>query len=256
MSTFKGADFGLGEDFDLETGLRDAYDIVIDAASFAFDPAYNNGNTMLLILQGHDEEGNVVQERLSVGGDWSTADGGHTIQHPKGKARINQISIYGHWIRAAASCPGFPEAAKAVGLTPLRSDGWNNMVFHLEARELEFGSRNKRNEQSGPGTVTRLLPVAFLGIYDEASGLITPVGVPSPQLPTQPQPASVPPAATNGTATPGANTLIDQLTALAKTSPTHGDFLGKAISIPGVTADDNLVAAIGNPNGFYAEHHR
>ena len=244
--------------WELSSGLRESMDLTIDMAYFSTHAEYNNGNGMLLFIIGHDENGDPYEGRLSLGADWTSADGGKTVTHPS-KKMFNKSTNYGHWITAAMAIPELHDILVDRGPASTAAV-WENLVVHLELQKIVFGKNIDPQE--------KLLPTAFLGIVD-ATGPVSapqqplPISTGPPLTPAQ-TPVTIPstgktPAqiiaearsaqqVSNGNTSP----LYIQMTELAKQSPDYPSFLAAALANPDVLADDELAQQVADENGIWA----
>jgi hypothetical protein len=241
-------------------GIRDDYDLTILSAYFAPDAAYNEGQQFLLHLIGIDENGDPVTEKFNAAktSEWASFDGGKTIvpQNPQKLSRLNRSSIYGKLCEAAIGCGAGDVLASRGDNT--NSQAWVGLKFHMKETEIAFGKKLD--------PVHRNLPSAFLGVDSEAQSAGTPVqqsfqpvapvvAQPTPQAATAASTAVVAPVVM---AAPSAGSgQTSALTVLAKSSPSFDDFIGRALAIPGVMADDTLLSSLtsNDSDGFYAQHH-
>lgn len=218
-------DEGYSEDFDFEVGM----------AYFGFRAEYNNGQALLLVLEGQNvdtQEDKTVM--ISVGQGWAPSDdASFAIHHskegiPDGKTQFSSQSYIARFLKALIELGAGPDLEKHTQYpNGTGADTYVGMRIHLETVEVDYGKEI--------GKKRRLLPTGFNG-YVSANGSQS-----APQTP----PANV----GNG----GGNDLRSQLVELAKSSADHATFSAAAFQIPGVTDDSELVAAVANPSGLFAE---
>lgn len=234
----------------LDSGLREAMDLEIHLAYFGTSADYQGGRVYLLFLTGSDENGEPAELRMSVGGDWTSPDGGKTIVHPK-KTRINKNSIYGHFISSAVALEDVVDGKLLRDImfdrgTPLEADIWVGVKMHLDLQEISFGKNVDPQE--------RLLPTRFLGLSTESAPLAQ---TPAPVAPQQPAPA---PATVTGAAlspqelvaqakasaavTQNGSALYQEMIQLAKASNSHADFMAAAFARADVLADEELAMQV------------
>ena len=264
----------------LGSGLLDDYDYTIENAWFSTDAAYQNGTAMLLFLEGTavDSEGEIHgdhQERYSVGADWSTFDGGKSVQSDKGSRFINKSSLYGRFITSCIDVCGIEEVLdKRTTDNGLTASMWIGMKFHMQETEISFGKKLD--------PVTRCMPVKFLGIEGQAAPAPTTTSS-SRRRQTAPQPPQTAPAPTqqtmeapapptdyqavreaalararaNNPATPETNPILTQLYSLAASKPSMEEFIDAAFVLQEVQHDASLQELVVDttPNGLYAQHH-
>lgn len=208
--------------FSPETGLIDDFDFTITSAYFTTDSAYNDGETLLLKLEGQTDNPETPETTLqySCGNGWEAEDNGKKAVREDGKRRrFNQQSGIWKLVEAALNC-GAEEALRKRG-TPMEASMWVGLRFHI-----------KRVEQGeGQYKTTRPLPVQFLGEVGEGS-------------------ASAPAPAAAATATPTSNgvglskVLEVKLKKLAKESATHEDFIVAAFELDGVDGNADAERAV------------
>lgn len=269
--------------FKLDSGLRETMDLTIVMAYFATHAEYQGGRVHLLFLTGFDEAGDEQEVRMSVGGDWSSADGGKTITHPT-KSHINRNTIYGHFLTHAMEVPELRDALITQPGGPTTAAIWENLIIHLDLTSISFG-RNLDPQE-------RLMPTAFLGRYNSdapappatpATPAPAPVASPVPpaQVPTVPTPPlpNVDTPATVPTATPTApspaelvaqaraqaaaqqansgSPLYNEMVELAKASATFGDFMAAAFARADVLSDEELAVQVADDTaaGIFAQAH-
>lgn len=272
------------EDWELSSGLREEVTFDIHMAMFGFRANYNQGGSLLLILNGTDENGEVFEHICSIGNDWVSPDSKHAM-HPNGKNRVNKSSRYGQWITA---CQAIPTLWAYLLNSPGPTDAsiWENLRLHLKAQAI---SQTIRGESS---TRDILLPDNFIGFLDASSAAFTLVQQPQTLVPHAPQqmapviPMQVPvvgqqvlqpaPVAVMTAPVPSApvgatpeqmlaaaqqaagvavaeSPLRTQLRGIAQQSADHSQFVALAFGVPGVVTDQALVQELMNPLDFYAK---
>jgi hypothetical protein len=222
------------EGWELDSGLNTPIDLTVHAAYFSTNADYQSGQTYQLYLIGNDEHGNPQELRLSVGADWTSQDGGRTIKHPT-RRKINQSSIYGHFIEAAFNCPEVVDGKHLSDVLMERGNGWEaeswqNLSMHLDPVKITFGPKLD--------PVERLLPTHYLGIATD-------------DLPTNSQPATVTTTAPSpsAAATNGASPLFSEMVELARTSSTYIEFQRAAFARDDVLADEELAEQVADKEG-------
>lgn len=162
--------------WELSSGLPDDFDFTCNDAFFEFDSNYNDGQTLVLKLEGVDES-NMQETTLMypTGDGWETPDQGKTAQREDGKKKgFNKNSGIGLLIGAAVETGG-GEALKAKG-NPMVAAIWKNERFHMKRSEIDYGGEIGKKE--------RLLPTAYLGPVGAA-----PAAAPAPATPAQTAPS-------------------------------------------------------------------
>jgi hypothetical protein len=259
--------FEIPDNWKLDSGLRETVPkFTIASSYFAQTANYQTGIPYRLYLIGFDTETEPFTVKMSVGSDWVSSDGGRTIAHPT-KKRINNSSTYGHWIYESMSLPGLREElvartqAQFNGLGPLAAGIWDNMILRLATKSYQFGRVTADNPPRN-----FLMPAEFLGL-DTGQGdgnsvqslVVAPPTQPvvaEPAVSTQasPTPAervAAARAARNGPVT--SNPLMTQLYDLAKSCPTHDEFMQKAWEIDEVLADDKVAELVADPSAIYSQ---
>lgn len=236
------------DEYKLDSGLRESMDLTVHLAYFSTSADYQNGNVYLLFLTGEDEEGEPVEVRMSVGADWTSADGGKTITHPT-KKYINRNTIYGHWLTHAIEIPEL-RAVLAERGGPTVAAIWDNLRLHLDLTEIKFGKNLDPQE--------RLMPTSFLGVYeDSGTSSTTPLTTPTPSptvSPAAPSPADVvaQAKAKAAAASNGSSPLYTEMVELAKASSTYSDFVSAALARDDVLADEELAVQVADEGGIWA----
>ena len=219
------------------------FEFTVEDAYFAPDPAYTEkaGVEVLFLhwVGTSDADGHEMMSadgfhpKFSVGPDWQTLDGGKTIQHPRGNAKVGKS--YGRMLKIAA------EATKELEGTPedFLEHGdfrdariWIGTRWYMDEVERDFGGQiGKRSE---------LMPVKFLGFANKPSGGSGGSAQTSGQQDSQ--------AAASGG-------LREQIENLARALDDFDEFKRAALSLPGVTADADLMMAVmeSGPDGLYAK---
>lgn len=233
----------------LDSGLREDMVLSIHSAYFSPHADYQGGNAFLLFLIGTDENDEPVETRMSVGGDWTSSDGGKTITHPT-KTRINKSTIYGHWIQHSLEIPELAKTLMERG-APTTAAIWEGLILHLQIQEISFG-RNLDPQQ-------RLMPTEYMGEVDSQPQL-TVVPPTTTVAPAAPAPATDPQAilaAARAKAAAANNTspLHATMLALAGSSPDFATFVTAAFENPDVLADDELAVQVADENGIWAAAH-
>jgi hypothetical protein len=230
-------------------------DLEIHLAYFGTSQDYQGGRVYLLFLTGSDEDGEPAELRMSVGGDWTSADGGKTIVHPT-KKRINKNSIYGHFIARAVELEDVVDGQTLRDVmfdrgNPLTADIWVGVKMHLDLVTISFGKNVDPQE--------RLLPTKYLGLSTESAPLSTasPQAAPGfqpPVVPPTPTAPVAPPSLTplelvqqaKAQAAPAANgsPLFQEMIQLAKASSSYQEFMAAAFARADVLADEELAVQV------------
>lgn len=218
MPTEHDQDF---DPFTPETGLIDDFDFTVENAYFATDSNYNDGETLLLKLEGATDNAEAPETVLqySCGNGWEASDGGKVAVREDGRRRrFNQQTGIWKLVEAAMNC-GAADAMRTKG-TPMEASMWVGLRFHI--RRVEQGE--------GQYKTTRPLPVEFLGVVSENGSA-----------------AAAAPAKTSAAAANGAGlskVLEVKLKKLAKEAATHEDFIVAAFELDGVDGNADAERAV------------
>jgi len=210
------------DDFELDSGLPDDFDAVITRAWFGYKNEYKQGTVPLLLLDLEGPEIEPLNVAFSIGADWRITDGGHRVEHPKGKKRFVKTAMIGHLIYRVVTEMGIPMWERGF---PTEADIWTGLAFHWKREEISFGPGIL--EDKG-GKTTHLMPIDHLPDFkiDEDT-------------------------------TPSVEPEIEaKLATLAKASDDFNSFAKAAVKIPGVGDNSKLVGTIldESEQGFYAQH--
>lgn len=232
--------------YDLPTGgILDDVDVTIQACIFRTDAGYNDGKSLLAVMDMSQDLINEISVQMySIGGDWITPDGGLTIQSPKGSRGPSKQSNYGRFILAAVEIPELYQVLLSRG-NPTDGRIWDGIKVRLKAFEHQYTFRGEER------TTTHILPTVFNGV--DSPGRTTPVGVaPQPSMPLVP--AATPVVPTNNGVAATDPALHQRLTFMAKTAPDHTTFLASLSALPEVMSDDALIQSLMDtgPGGFFA----
>jgi len=233
--------------FETESGLLDDFDFTINKAYFATDMQYMNGEVLLLHLVGETDNPDNPEQHLMipVGTGWDSADGGKTAVHERGKKKFIDSSIYGRLINRCIDKDqlNLKDLFRKRGSSKLgfaEAKIWEGLRFHMKREKLEFGPGLKATE--------RLMPVAFLGENKPAAKGKVPKAV-----------VETPPEETTEDIEDDAalehKVLVLKVRALAKQCASYDEFYPQALKVPKVRDHDDLIAAIVDPEGIWAEVH-
>lgn len=226
-------------------GGLSGFEFEVTDAYFAADPKYSEkAGTEIIMLHwtgkapGLDSYPLMTKDgfhpKWTLGADWQTMDGGKTVVHPKGKAKLGRAA--GRMYKIAA------EATEDLAGTPedfldshdyRDASTWIGTRWFMDEVERDFGGQI--------GKKTELMPVTYLGADVIGSAPETPAAEATPTAATA----------------PSQNGLVEQVTALAKALGDPASFRDAAMKVPGVTDDTSLLISIANdgPDGFYAKNH-
>jgi len=205
--------------YELSSGLIDDFDGTITEAYFGTDAAYNDGDTVLLILEisTDDPDRPSITEKLSTGTGWVIENQGANLVSENGKPRkFNKNSRVG-LVLAAALQAGAGDIMRSKG-SPMDAATWTGLGFHWDRKSIEGFNGEKKDV---------LLPTAVLG--DSATT------------------SSAPVVASGGV---DAGTRA-KLTVLAKKSDSYDAFVEAALEMDGVAANSDAVDLVVD-EAFYA----
>lgn len=202
----------------LSSGLLDDFDGAITEAYFGTDAAYNNGDTVLLILELATDDADKPQEtlKLSTGTGWVIENNGKNIVSENGKPRaFNKNSRIG-MVLAAALTSGAAETMRGRG-TPMEAATWQGLSFHWNRTNITGFDGESREV---------LLPTKFNGEGNTttASGSSTTTGL--------------------------SDALRAQLTAAAAKAADHSEFIDAAFNIDGVMGNTEATELVVDPAFF------
>lgn len=203
------------------TGLKDDFDGTIrDTTMFVKIEGQQN---MAFQLQVRADDGEEVEQRYGVGGEWMTYDGGKTVEHPKGHNRqFNGQTAYSQLIVNALMTEArelfYAANRNHDNRGPQYAEVWHGLRFHFKIVEVDGQQRVEVSDEAGNKTgefewvarkQTRMFPTAFLGIVGQEgtpapAQPTPPASSPTPEATAQPQPTATtsstpPPAPTVGT---------------------------------------------------------
>ncbi len=252
------------ESWQLDSGLREDMVISIASAYFAPHADYQDGKVLMLWLLGTDENDEAVEVRMSVGGDWTTDDG-NVITHPtKRKQHINKNSIYGHWIAYSFEIPELGKLLVSRG-DPTDARIWNDLILHLQLREIKFGRNIEPQE--------RLMPTEFFGLTSDqsapsvAQSALAPAPAQAPvasPATTETQQAAMSPqdlvaaaraAKQQDAAVTNGSPLYLRAIDMAKAAPDFATFVALAFDDAAILADDELAEQCADQSQVWAKAH-
>jgi hypothetical protein len=127
--------------YELESGLQD-FDYVMKGCRFATDQEYNNGETVLLIVEDGQqtlEDGEVSEKRQfwPCGKGWEAAEGGKSVRHESGKVRkFNANSAVGKLLASALEA-GAGGVMRKRG-SPMEVSTWEGLDFHMTNKQETY----------------------------------------------------------------------------------------------------------------------
>lgn len=233
------------------SGLVDDIDITISDAYFGFNADYNNGETLVLTIEGttDDEDNKEYSGFYPCGGGWETTDKGKTASREDGKRKgFNKTSGYGLFFTAAIEA-GAGDVLRERG-TPFEAAVWPGLTFHMK--------RLKHNYGGEIGEIERLLPVEFKGVAGEGGAKpAKATGATKKAAPTKAEPEGE--ADEAGAASSNGELPVPlkaKLKKLARECETHDQFIERAYTeVDGVDGNTAAEEAVMDPDGLYAEAH-
>jgi hypothetical protein len=137
--------------WDFESGLKPEFELGITEARFGYDSNYNSGQTLCLILEGTDGEGDEQRLLFSCGAGWEPAEGGARAAREDGSDRrtFNRSSGIGYLGKAAVEV-GAPLEKRGEAF---EAKVWTGLRFRFE----------RQTTGQGQYASERPLPVEYLG---------------------------------------------------------------------------------------------
>ena len=219
---------------DFETGLLDDFDFTITEARFAFDAKYNNGETMMLQLEGTTDNVDVPTTHLwfNTGKGWVSKDGGQSIVHESGKADkyFNRGSLIARLITRCIDDFNIGDLLNERG-EPTQAKVWVGLKFHINNEVIDYGT--------GIEARPKAMPTAFIGVVGDAP--VTATETPAQKI-----------ARAKAAKGSGGDLKSKVMTTLQQ----HDTFeagQAAALEIDGVTDDDELLNGLMSDDGLWAE---
>lgn len=139
------------------SGLVDDFDCYIKSARWGFRQEYQNGEVLLLIMEGESPDVDMEQPIIwPAGKGWEVRDGGDRAVHPK-RSKFVDVSMYGRLLNRVVKDLGVDMRARGKAT---EAKVWEGLGFHFKRETIQFGAGIL--EEKG-GTTEHLMPVAFLG---------------------------------------------------------------------------------------------
>ena len=149
------------ESFELDNGLPDDYEIVVERAEFGYRDVYRGGEVPLLILYCASPETETREELFSMGSGWEVVPGGERVE---GKDKFPASSWLGRLIVRCneLDMPGFDGGDNGTVLDFIADRGtaqeahiWVGLKFRMKREEADFGEQGKK---------THIMPTECLGL--------------------------------------------------------------------------------------------
>lgn len=155
------------EEFDpfaFSSGFIDDVDIEVLDAFFAFDPEYNNGQTLRLSLdvmtddEDFGEMGRGVLRPYPCGDGWTAEDKGAVAVREDGAQKtFNRNASIAKLVSAMMDCDGVEDVLRSEGRgDPRKASTYIGLKFHMKNKEFDYGGEIGKRDL--------LLPVEFLGV--------------------------------------------------------------------------------------------
>ena len=227
-----------GFNTNFESGVLDDFDFTVTNAMFATDARYNNGETIMLQLEGTTDNPDIRETHLwfTCGKGWVSKDGGATIVHESGKdgKNFNRSCKYARLIQRCLDDFGIGDVLDGRG-DPWTASTWVGLRFHVNNEQIDYGT--------GIESKPTAMPTAFLGVVDGGESV-------SAETPAE-KIARV--KAEKAKAGAGGGDLKSRV---LETLRGHDDFSAgqaAALEIDGVTDDDEILNSLMDEDGLWAE---
>ena len=233
----------MGKDsWETDLGLLDDYDLTITHAYFATDARYNNGESLLLHLEGTTDDADMPESQVlfACGSGWASNDGGKTATHEKGKGRFNRSSWYGRLIERMKELGGIDALAQRGDAT--QAQVWEGITLHLVREEVDFGS--------GIEAKSHLMPTAWR-VGDVATGKSA--AKPTPKAAAMSTAAPTTQSTIPIPETPISPKLLVQAKVLFKKHANYGDWLTACMALDGFETDEAFMMAVIDPTMLWTE---
>jgi hypothetical protein len=235
--------------FAFKTGLPDNFVFTIVDPQYNFDAQYNNGQTLLLIMNGKAqmEDGTIEDRRewKSCGNGWTNAEGGRIARHETG-----DVLETGQTFKRQTGVAQFAQRLAELGLGQRLREGvgdgrgfYNADVFKglvLRMKQEEF-----INPVSGEKR-TAAMPVEVISAGSEQPN-------PGPGAPAPGEAVSAPVATApdNGAGDPTRVELVRIAAEVKAGGGSHADFMARATAVSGW---DRFARELSDPNeGIFAQ---
>jgi hypothetical protein len=198
-----------------------------------------------LINIDSDDDYDEYVARLTIGNGWEPLeDGARVVREDGGSKPFNNNTDYGKVINRVLGSQGGKEGKAFApnfdgAFDVLKSKGTQYDAKVWVGMRFEFATEEFSSTINGEDvTWNRLLPQKFVG--DGGAGGAT---------------STAPAAAATAPSGTGQPTLEEQLVTLAKSAGSHGEFVGQALAVPGLSADEALLARVADAGdgGLYAQ---
>ena len=148
--------------FELDSGLLDNYEVVVENAEFGYREVYRGGEVPLLILYCASPDTETREELFSIGNGWEVAGGGERVE---GRPTFLASSWMGRLIVRCneLDMPGFDggDDGSVLDFIADRGDAqdahiWVGLKFKMHREDVDFGE--------GIGVKQHIMPTECLGL--------------------------------------------------------------------------------------------
>jgi len=166
------------ESFELDSGLPDDYEIVVERAEFGYREVYRGGDVPLLILYCASPDTETREELFTIGTGWEVVTGGERVE---GRPKFLASSWMGRLIVRCSELdmPGFEGGDNGTVLDFIADRGtaqdahiWVGLKFKMHREEVDFGEGIGLKKHIMPteclGLLTATEATAFAGSGDDA----------------------------------------------------------------------------------------
>jgi len=217
--------------WDTELGLPNDIDGYIASAKFGTKDEYaqavaatgSEGGKMI-IFDLEDKDGELVgSPGYSIGSGWIVDDDGQSISHPK-RTNVVTSSVYGQLMNRVVKDLEVDMVSRGL---PTEAKSWVGLGFHWMQQE---------HATVGGTPASQLMPVEYIG--ERKAG-------------------AAPAATAAAKATPASQSTADKALALLARTNELEAFQEKALSLPSVASNDELMAQVldSGDEGYWATHH-
>jgi len=229
-----------------ETGLLDDFAFTVTSAAYSFDAKYNNGETLLLKLDGKTDNLDIPETHIWIplGKGWVSQDGGKTIIHESKKEGkyFMKTSLMAKWIERCVDQFGIGDLLNDRG-NPFTSSVWVGLSFQMKNEAVSYGA--------GLDPQTKLLPVAFLGVDESVGSGSTTVASSGSSEPSAADKIAA--AKAKAAAKASGGDLKSRVVEVLKSHDSFDAAQSAALEIDGVTDDDDLLGSLMDESGLWAE---
>ncbi len=207
-------------------GFFDEGEVTLTKARFGFDSDYMDGDVLVFILEGEDDEGAEFRSLYAIGNGWESEDRGKKVV---GLEKFRDNCNYAFFFNAALKTDakeilverGYPDNATI----------WEGLVFEMANQKVTHKIGEKEVESNV------VLPTKFVG---EAGG-------------SKKKSASKA-KKTSNSGSKASKALVAKVRKLAKQHDDHDDFLAAVVEeVPDIEEYDDLWESVLDESGIWAE---